>query len=94
MKSKVIIMALILAVALAFSSGAFAYFVYPGQPEGVTQASHPSSPASPAFQDILHPAPSDRCERLWSLYSQAGTEAAARTFMWQIVNEPNCQKYP
>jgi len=58
------VIGLILICAVAFSSGAFGYFIYPGQSETVTQVAVEVTPVM------------ERCEHFWLMVVNAQTERA------------------
>jgi hypothetical protein len=60
-----LVLALALAATLAFGSGAFAHFIYPGQSETVTQVTVQATPVVA------------RCDQFWQLMAEAQTERAA-----------------
>jgi hypothetical protein len=62
MRRSVLVLAL--GATLAFSSGAFSYFVYPGQSETVTQVTVQTTPVV------------DRCTQFWQLVADAQTREA------------------
>lgn len=66
MKLRVVIIGLVLAIVLAFSSGAFAHFVFPGRSETV-----------PHLKDVqiawVNP-----CDRFWQLIAEARTDMGER----------------
>jgi len=64
MKVRMVIIGLVLAVALAFGSGAFSHFVYPGPSETVRQVTVEVAPTV------------DRCDRFWQLFADAQSDAA------------------
>ena len=64
MRLRMVVIGLVLAVALAFGSGAFAHFVYPGPSETVRQVTVEVAPTV------------DRCDRFWQLYVDAQTDGA------------------
>jgi len=69
MKVRMVIIGLVLGVILAFGSGAFAHFVYPGQSETVRQVTVQVTPVV------------DRCDRFWQLFADAQTDQAANKLM-------------